>query len=122
MEGVRDDAGNRGGVDPAAAIAPFAASLADRYPRERVLLAGHVVQAPAYAATPRGRLAGLALKGAFEDARPRDPDGRWRRSAALLLARGHAILATDEIPVRLDPKRIHVFDRVTERRLNRRAA
>jgi hypothetical protein len=39
-----------------------------------------------------------------------------------LLDRDDAVAAADEIPVRLDPKRIHVFDRVTERRLNRRAA
>jgi len=39
-----------------------------------------------------------------------------------LFDRDDAIAVTDEIPVRLDPKRIHVFDRVTERRLNRRAA
>jgi len=39
-----------------------------------------------------------------------------------LLDRDDAVVAADEIPVRLDPKRIHVFDRVTERRLNRRAA
>ena len=39
---------------PAAIIAPFAASLADRYPRERVLLAGYVIQTIAYAATTLG--------------------------------------------------------------------
>jgi MFS family permease len=43
---------------PAAVVAPFAASLADRYPRERVLLAGYVIQAAAYAATTLGMLAG----------------------------------------------------------------
>ncbi|MEJ7697472.1 MAG: hypothetical protein WKF78_12840 [Candidatus Limnocylindrales bacterium] len=30
---------------PAGILAPFAASLADRYPRERVLLVGYLVQA-----------------------------------------------------------------------------
>ena len=44
---------------PSAAIAPFAASLADRYPRERVLLAGYVIQALAYGATAAGMLLGL---------------------------------------------------------------
>ena len=39
-----------------------------------------------------------------------------------LLGRDDAIAAADEIPVRLDPARIHVFDRATERRLTRRAA
>ena len=43
---------------PAAVTAPFAASLADRYPRERVLLAGYLVQAVAYAATTAGILLG----------------------------------------------------------------
>lgn len=44
---------------PAAIVAPFAASLADRYPRERVLLAGYVVQAVAYAITAAGILSGV---------------------------------------------------------------
>jgi MFS family permease len=44
---------------PAAVVAPFAASLADRYPRERVLLAGYVVQAVAYAITAAGMLSGV---------------------------------------------------------------
>jgi MFS family permease len=44
---------------PAAIVAPFAASLADRYPRERVLLAGYVVQAVAYAITAAGMLSGV---------------------------------------------------------------
>ena len=43
---------------PSAVVAPFAASLADRYPRERVLLAGYVVQAVAYAVTAAGMLSG----------------------------------------------------------------
>ncbi len=43
---------------PSAVVAPFAASLADRYPRERVLLAGYVVQAVAYAITAAGMLSG----------------------------------------------------------------
>jgi MFS family permease len=44
---------------PSAVVAPFAASLADRFPRERVLLAGYVVQAVAYAITAAGMLAGV---------------------------------------------------------------
>jgi MFS family permease len=43
---------------PSAVVAPFAASLADRYPRERVLLAGYIVQALAYAITAAGMLSG----------------------------------------------------------------
>ena len=43
---------------PSAVVAPFAASLADRYPRERVLLAGYIVQAVAYAITAAGMLSG----------------------------------------------------------------
>jgi MFS family permease len=44
---------------PAAVVAPFAASLADRFPRERVLLAGYAVQALAYGTTAAGMLLGL---------------------------------------------------------------
>jgi MFS family permease len=65
---------------PAAAFAPFAASFADRYPRERVLLAGYVVQAAAYAATgaamllgappPIVYLSGACLAGAITFTRP----------------------------------------------------
>ena len=40
----------------------------------------------------------------------------------VLFDRDDRIAAADEIPVRLDPRRIHVFDRATERRLNRRVA
>jgi MFS family permease len=43
---------------PSAVVAPFAASLADRFPREHVLLAGYVVQALAYGATAAGMLLG----------------------------------------------------------------
>ncbi|MCJ7710048.1 MAG: MFS transporter [Chloroflexi bacterium] len=43
---------------PAAAFAPVSASLADRYPRERVLLAGYSWQAVASSATAAGMLFG----------------------------------------------------------------
>ena len=43
---------------PAAAFAPVSASMADRYPRERVLLAGYIWQAVAFAATAAGMLLG----------------------------------------------------------------
>jgi MFS family permease len=43
---------------PAGALAPIAAALADRFPRERVLLGGYVLQAAAYALTGAGMLLG----------------------------------------------------------------
>ncbi len=43
---------------PAAAIAPVASSIADRLPRQRVLLGGYVLQAIAFGATGAGMLAG----------------------------------------------------------------
>jgi MFS family permease len=65
---------------PAAAFAPVSASLADRYPRDRVLLVGYVVQAVAYALTAAGMVlgaepllvyvAGAALAAAITFTRP----------------------------------------------------
>ncbi len=43
---------------PAAALAPVAASLADRFPRERVLLAGYLAQVVTFGATAGGMLLG----------------------------------------------------------------
>ena len=43
---------------PAGILAPFAASLADRYPRERVLLVGYLVQAFVFGAAGAGMLLG----------------------------------------------------------------
>lgn len=43
---------------PAGALAPLMAVLADRHPRERVLLAGYLLQAAGYAATATGMLLG----------------------------------------------------------------
>ncbi|HEV7605268.1 MAG TPA: MFS transporter [Candidatus Limnocylindrales bacterium] len=43
---------------PAAVVAPLAASLADRFPRDRILFAGYVVQAVAFGATALAMAAG----------------------------------------------------------------
>lgn len=46
---------------PAGILAPFAASLADRYPRERVLLVGYLVQALVFGAAGAGMLFGAPV-------------------------------------------------------------